>query len=182
MKYAFLLFTLLVSLSAYTANTNKSNNMPDTTVKNPPTAKPSGEPTQLDDLIRGELAALKSYDVAIKNVEDEKQKAKLREIRNEHEKAVSKLSKFVASKPELLEDTEEAGAWGNFAKTWTQTRATIGEEEGALKALKRGEQHGIDEYEEALDDESIPQRLKETIRTELIPNQKKHIETLKKFI
>ena len=146
-----------------------------------PTAKPMEEPTQIDDLIRGELAALKAYDVALKDVKEESQKMKLQKIRKEHEKNVSILSKYVASKPELLEDSKEAGVWGQFAKTWTKTRSFIGND-GALKALKDGEEHGIGEYEEALEDDSIPKTLKETIRTELLPKQKKHMETLNTLI
>lgn len=178
MKYAILIFTLLVSLSAFTSNSNKQEQ---TTAKNPPTAKPQEEPTALDDLIRGELAAMKAYDVALKDVKDPKVKEKLKSIRNEHEKAASLLSKHVASKPELLEDTKEAGPWGQFAKTWTKARSATGDQ-GALKALHDGEEHGLDEYKDALDDESISAKLKETIKTKMIPNQKKHMETLNQII
>lgn len=176
MKFVFL-FMMIVSVSAYSANTKKA----DTTAMNPPTEKPVEEPTQLDDLIRGELAAIKAYDVALKDVKEPKQREKLQAIRNDHEKAVSKLSKYVAAKPELLEDTKEAGPWGQFAKAWTKTRSFIGND-GALKALKDGEEHGIEEYEEALEDESIPKELKQAIKTDMMPKQKKHMESLNKLI
>lgn len=163
MRFMLFILMMMLSFGAYSAKTAKT------------------EPTQLDDLIRGELAALKAYDQALKDVKEPKQREKLQAIRKDHEKAVSKLSKFVASKPELLEDTKEAGPWGEFAKAWTKTRSFVGND-GALKALKDGEEHGIEEYKEALDDDSVPKELKQAIKNDMLPNQKKHMETLNKLI
>lgn len=178
MKYFILMFMLLVSVSAFTANHNKASQ----SGMNTPTAKPSNEAaTQLDDLMRGEMAAMKAYDQALTDIKDPKQKATLQAIRKDHERAVSLMSKYVAGKPDLLSDTEESGPWGTFAKAWTKTRGLTGNE-GAMKALRQGEEHGINEYEEALKDENISKELKQMIKTELIPNQKKHIENLKTLI
>jgi uncharacterized protein (TIGR02284 family) len=138
------------------------------------------EPTQLDDLVRGELAALKAYDQVLKETKDEQVKSRLQTIRNDHEKAVSHLSKYVAGKKELLEDTESAGPWGSFAKTWTKGASLFGND-AALAALRQGEEHGIREYKEALEDDSISHELKQAIKTEMLPKQEKHIETLKTF-
>lgn len=178
MKYAFLLFTLVLSVSAFTANTNKM----DPTEKNPPTAKPrSNETTQLDDLVRGEEAAIKAYDEALKDVKDQKQRAKLESIRKDHVTAVSYLSKYVASKEDILEDTESAGAWGTFSKAWVKTRSFTGNT-GAVKALSQGEEHGVNEYKEALKDDSLSAELKQEIKTKLLPNQQKHLQELKTLI
>jgi demethoxyubiquinone hydroxylase (CLK1/Coq7/Cat5 family) len=178
MKYIFLIFMLLVSISAFTANQNKNTQ----SKMNTPTAMPKDDQaTQLDDLMRGEMAAMKAYDQALVDIKEEKQRGKLQAIREDHEKAVSVMSKYVAGKPSLLEDTQKSGPWGTFAKTWTKGRGLTGNK-GALKALRQGEEHGINEYEEALEDKSIDPELKNQIRTELLPNQKKHIETLKTLI
>lgn len=177
MRYAFIVIIMIFSMGAFSASTQDKN----TTATNPPTAKPVEEPTQLDDLIRGELAALKAYDQALKDVKEPKQREKLQAIRDDHEKAVSRLSKYVAAKPELLEDTKEAGPWGKFAKVWTKTRSFTGNE-GALKALKDGEEHGIEEYQEALEDDSIPKELKQAIKNDMLPQQKQHMKTLNKMI
>lgn len=167
MKYIMLGFMLLVSISAFTANQNKTATTEVTDSKS----------TQLDDLMRGEIAALRAYDVALKDIKDEDQKSKLEAIRDNHEKALSKMSKWVSDKPDLLEKTSKAGPWGTFAETWTKTRKLTGNS-GALKALRQGEKHGIKKYEDALNDESISDELKNVIKAELLPNQKKHIETL----
>lgn len=171
MKYLILMFMFLVSVSAFTAGEKKATT----------TLPKEGEATQLDDLMRGEMAAMKAYDTAIKESKNEKEKATLEMLRKDHEKAVSALSKYAAGKPEVLEDTESAGAWGTFAEAWTKTRSLTGNE-GALKALKQGEEHGINEYEEALEDDNVPKALKDQIRAELLPQQKKHIQTLKTFM
>ncbi len=178
MKLAFFVFTLLVSLSAYTANTNKASQSD----MNAPTTKPANnEMTQLDDLVRGELAAVKAYDQALADLKDEKQRSQLQSIRKDHVDAASILSKYAAGKKDILEDTQSSGPWGTFAKTWVKGRGLAGNE-GAMKALQDGEEHGINEYEEALEDESLPKDLKEKIRSQLMPNQKKHIQTLKTFM
>ncbi len=163
MKFLILMLVMTFSFSGLAANTGKTG------------------PTQLDDLIRGELSALKAYDQALEDVKEPKQRSNLQAIRNDHEKAVSKLSKYVASKPELLEDTKDAGPWGKFAEAWTKTRSFIGNE-GALKALKDGEEHGIEEYQEALEDDSIPKELKQAIKSDMLPQQKKHMKSLNKMI
>lgn len=171
MKYLMLVFMLIVSISAYTAGEKKTT-----------TAMPKNDQaSQLDDLMRGEMAAVKAYDTAIKETKNAKEKATLETLRNDHQKAVTAMSKYAAGKPDILEDTKDAGAWGTFASAWTKTRSITGNE-GALKALQQGEEHGIEEYNEALEDETLPKALKDQIRAELLPNQKKHIETLKTFM
>lgn len=166
MKFPLLASLLLVSSVSMAANTASKNT--------------TDEPTQLDDLVRGELAALKAYDQVLSDTKDEKTKSQLQAIRNDHEKAVSHLSKYVAGKKELLEDTEDAGPWGSFAKTWTKGASLMGND-AALTALRQGEEHGIREYKEALEDESISKELKQAIKTDMLPKQEKHIQTLKTF-
>lgn len=179
MKFLMFVFALFVSLSAFTANTN--NKATEDNMK-PVTAKPSDkEATQLDDLVRGEQAAMKAYDQLLSDTKDEKMKAKLQMIRKDHENAVSKLSKYVAGKKDLLGDTEDAGAWGTFAKTWTKGGQLMGNKT-ALKALQQGEEHGINEYKEALKDDTLSAELKKAIQSELLPAQQKHIEALKTFM
>lgn len=136
-------------------------------------------PTQLDDLIRGEMAAVKTYDTVLKSVKDEKELMKLKAIRKNHADAVAKLRSF-ASK-EVKEDSQTAGAWGAFATAYTGSAKLFGNE-AAIKALNQGEEHGVNEYKEALDDSSINPDLKKMIRTQFLPKQEEHIKTLKTFI
>jgi rubrerythrin len=136
-------------------------------------------PTQLDDLIRGEMAAVRTYDNVLEKVKDAKEVEKLKTIRKDHVNAVEKLKTFAGK--DVKEDTNSSGAWGTFATAWTGGAKLFGDE-AALKALNQGEEHGIREYKEALDDDSIKPELKQMIRTQFLPKQEEHIKTLKSFM
>lgn len=47
-----------------------------------------------------------------------------------------------------------------------------------LSALLQGEEHGIKEYQAALQDKKVSLELKEVIRTKLLPAQQAHIKTI----
>lgn len=137
------------------------------------------ESTQLDDLIRGEMAAVKSYNQILGDIKDRNEKLKLEKIKNDHVVAVSKLKTF--ANKEVKEDTTTAGVWGTFSEAWTGGAKLMGNEM-ALKALSQGEKHGIDEYIEALDDKNVKPELKQMIRTQFIPKQEEHLKTIKSFM
>lgn len=136
-------------------------------------------PTQLDDLIRGEMAAVKTYDQVIEKTSDEKEREKLVSIRDDHKNAVEKLKGF--ANRDVKEDTTSAGAWGAFTKAWTGSAKLFGNKT-ALKALSQGEEHGISEYKEALEDDSIKPELKQMIKTQFIPKQEEHLKTINTFM
>lgn len=133
-------------------------------------------PSQLDDLIRGEMAAVRTYDTALKKVKDKEDMKKLQAIRQDHVTAVEKLKTF--ANKEVKEDTKSSGPWGAFASAYTGGARLFGDET-AMKALRQGEEHGINEYKEALEDETIKPELKQMIRTQFLPKQEEHIKTLK---
>lgn len=136
-------------------------------------------PTQLDDLIRGEMAAVKAYDSILTKVKDEKELKSLKTIREDHVAAVGKLKTFASS--DVKEDTKTAGPWGTFAEAWTGGAKLMGNET-ALKAVIQGEEHGITEYKEALEDDTIKSELKQAIRTQFLPKQQEHIKTIKSMM
>lgn len=158
---------LALSLGAFAANDKKS------VVKDP------SAPSQMDDLIRGEMAAVKSYTTVLKDIKDAKERTKLEAIKKDHENAVSKLKSF--SPADVLEDTKTAGAWGTFATAWTGGAKLMGNE-AALKALTQGEEHGISEYKEALADDNIKTELKQMIKTQFLPKQEEHLKTIKELM
>lgn len=167
MKAFFLTLVLALSANAFSAD-KKMENMMD-----------ANRPSQLDDLIRGEMAAVRTYDKALEKVKDEKEASKLKKIREDHVTAVSKLKTFATK--DVKEDTATSGAWGAFASAYTGGASLFGND-AAVKALRQGEEHGIKEYKEALDDETIKPELKQMIRTQFLPKQEEHIKTLKTTI
>lgn len=167
MKALLMSLVLAMSASAFGADkkiSNVVNNM---------------EPTQLDDLIRGEMAAVRTYDKALEKVKDEKEMAKLKMIREDHVNAVAKLKTF--ANKDVADDTKSAGAWGAFATAYTGGAKLFGND-AALKALTQGEEHGINEYKEAMEDDTIKPELKQMIKTQFLPKQEEHIKTLKSFM
>jgi hypothetical protein len=171
MKVLLLTLALAMSANAFSADKKMS-----TTTKQ---TMNNMEASQLDDLIRGEMAAVKTYDTALEKVKDEKEMMKLKAIREDHVNAVSKLKTFATK--DVAEDTKTSGAWGAFASAYTGGAKLFGND-AALKALTQGEEHGITEYKEAMDDDAIKPELKQMIKTQFLPKQQEHIKTLKTFM
>lgn len=166
MKSIVSLFLVMLTCQVFAASTmkNKMNSM---------------SPSQMDDLIRGEMSAVKTYSQVLEKVTDKNEKAKLEMIRRNHENAVSKLKQYATE--EVKEDTEGTGAWGAFTKAWKGGAKLFGNKT-ALRALSQGEEHGLKEYREALEDKNINADLKTTIKTELLPKQEQHLKTIKTFM
>ncbi len=126
-------------------------------------------------LLRGELAAIDSYEEAISKTEDLGQKETLQQILDDHRKSAGTLSEHVSgmgAKPD-----SDAGPWGSFAEVVTGAAALLGEA-AVLSALMEGEEHGIREYEGALHDPGVMNEIKVVFRDTHIPRLQKHIVSL----
>lgn len=130
---------------------------------------------QLNSLLRGEISAVETYKQAIEKVEDEhaSDATALRAIAQEHGEHAQALRDQVRRLGGEADDS--SGAWGAWAKT-VQGAAKIFGDASALKALKEGEEHGLEDYREAIDDVDAPAR--ELLVSRLIPAQQRHIATL----
>ena len=133
----------------------------------------------LNELLQGELSAVETYKQALKSVSDEPGAKDLKAALSNHESAVKSLNDQV--KKAGGTPTTSSGAWGTWAATVTGTAKVLGDQ-AALKALKEGEEHGIKEYKEALEDEDVPESTKKIIRDKFLPNQQAHIHTLDKIM
>jgi hypothetical protein len=105
--------------------------------------------SKMNSLLRGEMSAVETYDQAIAKFEeknDSKTLTELRRIRNEHQTAVDTLRSRVL---ELGGEPEEgSGAWGVFTAAVTGTAKVLGPQT-TLSALHKGEEHGVNSYEDA---------------------------------
>ena len=135
---------------------------------------------QLNSLLRGEISAAETYRMAIDKVSATEQAANaglLREIQEEHGRAAQGLRDRIQ---ELGgEASDSSGAWGVWAKTVQGTMNLLGDA-ASLKALKEGEEHGLKDYQEALDD--IDATSAQLIQNQLIPAQQRHINLLDQLI
>lgn len=133
----------------------------------------------LQSLLRGELSAVETYTQAIKKFDDSEVIGDLQDLRAEHDKAVRKLRDHVVRFGGT--PTEDSGAWGTFAQAVTGVEKAMGPAT-ALAALRRGEEHGIGVYEEALDRETLPPECEQLIRAELLPACRTHVTQLDALI
>jgi uncharacterized protein (TIGR02284 family) len=134
---------------------------------------------QLNSLLRGEISAAETYKMAIDKVADGTVASAglLREIQEEHGRAAQGLRDRIR---ELGgEASDSSGAWGAWAKTVQGTMNLFGDA-AALKSLKEGEEHGLKDYQEAVDD--VDASTSQLISNQLIPAQQRHINLLDQLI
>lgn len=135
---------------------------------------------QIDELIRGELSAVKSIDAILNKINDNNEKSQLYAIRQDHFVAVDKLKRFAGADYQDV-GTDTSGPWGAFASAFTGGASFFGDK-AALQALKVGEQHGLNEYQEAIKEEGIDPQLKQVIQTDLLPQQEQHLKTIEGYL
>jgi hypothetical protein len=133
----------------------------------------------LADLLRGELAAVETYEQALEKIDGFPDGTRLREIHAEHVYAANalrgRLGQYTTDIP------RSSGAWGAFAKAVEGVAKLFGNS-AALRALEEGEQHGIKEYERAMEKDYLPPDVKSLIVTELLPKCRSHVFTLERII
>ena len=134
---------------------------------------------QIESLIRGEMSAVKSIDAILSKIQNDSELNELSSIRQDHVQAVDKLKRF--SGGEFKEETQSSGPWGAFAQTFTGGASFFGDK-AALRALKVGEEHGRNEYQEALSSGNLDSELTNVIQNELLPNQERHLKTIDGYL
>ena len=136
--------------------------------------------SQLNSLLRGEISAAETYRMAIDKIvasPSSDNVGLLREIQEEHGRAAQGIRDRIR---ELGgEASDSSGAWGAWAKTVQGTMNLFGDA-SSLKALKEGEEHGLKDYHEGLDD--IDATSAELVQNQLIPAQQRHISLLDTLI
>jgi hypothetical protein len=131
-----------------------------------------------NSLLRGELSAVETYSQAIDTYAGTSVVEKLRGIRAEHVNSAALLSANVremGGEPE-----KDSGVWGIFAVAVQGTADLFGEN-SALASLRKGEQIGRDDYQDALADADVMPDCKRLISEELLPAVNRHIAVLESF-
>ncbi len=136
---------------------------------------------QLNSFLRGEISAAETYKMAIdkaaKSDDTAASMGLLREIQEEHGRAAQAIRDRIR---ELGgEPSDSSGAWGAWAK-FTQGTANLFGDTASLKALKEGEEHGLKDFEEGVDD--VDATSMELVQNQLIPAQQRHIALLDQMI
>jgi Domain of unknown function (DUF2383) len=135
--------------------------------------------TLLADLLRGELAAVETYEQALTAVEGAPFGTRLQMFHDEHVRAVTAL------RTALVQYTTEvptsSGSWGTFAKAVEGAAKLLGNTL-ALRALKSGEEHGVKGYEQALESTEIPGTIKTSVLRPLLGDCRSHVVELNGWI
>lgn len=136
---------------------------------------------QLNSLLRGEISAAETYRMAIDKVAESATGSSdvglLRQMQEDHGRAAQMLRQRIVALGG--EASDSSGAWGAWAQT-VQGTANLFGDTTALKSLKEGEEHGLKDYEEAIDD--VDAQTAGMIRNECLPNQREHISLLNNLI
>jgi hypothetical protein len=134
---------------------------------------------QVEALIRGEISAIESIDAVLGKINDSSEKEKLTSIRQDHYRAAESLKQY--STAELRGETNSSGPWGAFTQAFAGGASFFGDK-AALGALKIGEQHGVNEYREALASSNVSPELKTLIQNELLPQQEQHLAMINGYL
>ena len=141
---------------------------------------PSGlKNLDIDEILRGEISAKEAYQQVLEKVEDDPEAYRLNQFKLDHENAVrfwKKQAKQTGVIPE-----KSSSIWGTVVETFVGASKIIGEET-ALRALKKGEEHGLSHYQKMLESDMLTDFQKSEIRKTFIPRQSRHIESINTMI
>lgn len=144
-------------------------------VVNPKTA----EVQDLERILRGEISAVEAYRQVLEKYSTYEHADSLRRIMTEHEKAVEFWKNQLRSQESFVEDT--SGPWGTVVETFVGAAKLLGDGP-TLRALKEGEEHGLKEYKELLENGSVNFESESFIRSICMDQQRLHIATLDSLI
>lgn len=129
-------------------------------------------------LLRGEISAIETYSQALEKFKSTSALTPLQQILEDHQRSAATLRIHI-SEMGAAPDTG-SGPWGAFAKA-VEGVATLLGKSPAIAILIQGEEHGISEYEEALNDPGVMDEMKIVFRDIHIPRLQKHIAVLEEL-
>jgi hypothetical protein len=121
----------------------------------------------LNELLRGELSAVESYDKALPAVDEQPNlRADLQDCRASHEARAERIRAAIVQVGG--EPARASGAWGVFARAVAGGARGLGWKT-VISTLEEGEDHGLKEYKDALT--HLDAGLQRLVSDELYPQQ-----------
>lgn len=133
----------------------------------------------LNSMLRGEMAAVESYNLAIRHTAESPHRMGLTRIRDQHQNCVCALRHWVRDLH--VAPSQSSGAWGCFATLVTGAASVVGWKT-LVAALKRGEHHGEAVYRTAMGNPDLPDDLRHLIGAQLLPMCSEHIAKLERLL
>ena len=121
----------------------------------------------LNSFLRGELAAVETYRIALDKLDKGSQaRSELESCKRSHEERVQMLRNEITR----LGGTpaSSSGPWGVFAKTIEGGARVLGDR-AAIAALEEGEDHGLKDYKDDID--KLEPEFRSLVRSRLLPAQ-----------
>lgn len=129
-----------------------------------------------NSLLRGELSAIETYGQAYDKFEGQTEAPVIHDLRASHAINADLIRQHILSMNGA--PSTESGAWGMLANAIEGVATLVGES-ASLQALIAGEEHGVSDYESALENEDVMEEMKNIIRTQLLPVLHANIAKLK---
>ncbi len=127
---------------------------------------------QLNSMLRGELAAVETYEQCIEKMDEPPMKQQLSVLRTSHVTRATKLKSRIRAMGGEPENS--SGAWGTFARL-VQGGAKVFGKKAAISALEEGEDHGKKDY---ADVDGLTPEVRHFVQTELMPEQQRTHDAL----
>jgi hypothetical protein len=128
---------------------------------------------RFNSFLRGEMAAVEAYRVALGRVKDELVKVQLEECIHSHQRRVDMIRTRIHQIGGL--PTESSGVWGLFTKT-AELGAEVFGQKLAIDLLEQGENFGVRDYERHL--EGLDRDSRAFVEQELLRAQRETCRTM----
>ncbi len=124
---------------------------------------------QLNSFLRGELSAVETYRMALDKLDaTSPARAEIQTCMASHHERVTALREAIiqlGGKP-----SDSSGPWGVFAKAIEGAAKAFGDK-AAIAALEEGEDHGLRDYKDELDDDDLDIQSRSLLTSRLLPAQ-----------
>lgn len=127
---------------------------------------------RLNSMLRGERAAVESYDQCIAKLANSRFAPQLSPLKASHATRITKLTGKITEMGGEADTT--SGAWGSFVKLVEGGAAMFGER-AAVAALEEGEDHGKKEYAQL---DKLSEDTRRFVEMELVPEQRRTHDAL----
>lgn len=124
---------------------------------------------QLNSFLRGELSAVETYEMALDKLdENSPTRIEVEACMQSHKERVQMLREAILAAGGT--PAESSGPWGVFAKAVEGGARMLGDK-AAIAALEEGEDHGLEDYRDELDDEDLDVQTRAIVVGQLLPAQ-----------
>jgi hypothetical protein len=120
---------------------------------------------KLNAYLRGEIAAVETYDQALDKVRDSTNRLGLEECKLSHQRRVAALRRRIEAAGG--HPAESSGSWGAFTRLVEGGARAFGQK-AAITALEEGEDHGLKLYRDV---DALNGTARELVENDLLPAQ-----------